>query len=91
MKEKINDVLYEDVFGFFSKLRAGNFEEDKTQISFVKGYIEEVVEDVKNNVCNKEDIMNVVTIIYTLLQYPQASWTGDFAWEIYNIFLKIGE
>lgn len=91
MKEKINDVLYEDVFGFFSKLRAGNFEEDETQINLVKDYVEEVIEDVKNNVFNKEDIMNVVTIIYTLLQYPQASWTGNLAWEIYNSFLEIGE
>lgn len=91
MKEKINDVLYEDVFGFFSKLRAGNFEEDETQINFIKSYVEKVVEDVKNNVFNKEDIMNVITIIYTLLQYPQVSWTGNLAWKIYNDFLEIGE
>lgn len=91
MKENLNYILYDDAEGVFSKLRKGNFEKDEEKLTAISNFVKDVKSKISANTCDIQDILDVVTIIFTLLQYTNADWTRKFASDLYLILISKGE
>lgn len=91
MKEKIKQVLYDDVDGVFSQIRKGNFVKDEQKLLIISNFVKEVNASIRSNNCNAQDILDVTTIIFTLLQYSSVNWAKEVASDLYLTLISKGE
>ena len=86
--EKIKNIMYDDVDGIFTRLRAGDYtisEEEKNEILKLG---KEFNENLLNKNFDSDVIILAIDVLYGLTEYQEESWTNELADKLFDTMLK---